>query len=194
MAAVSDVLILARVQLNELDALTLDDYASAARERLSTVEGFVGMGTWQRSDDPFAILIAYHYGGVEAAERGLVALTGIRLLTEQQSADYRPADVLRVKVRGNHGCRMHEVPTGAYLSISVRVSDPGYGVELEEEIERIFDELQLMPGYLGSLHGPNDVLDEEIVGLVLWESAEAFAASIPPSARNFEVRLYRRLA
>ncbi|MGV3618963.1 MAG: hypothetical protein ACO1SV_26855 [Fimbriimonas sp.] len=189
----ADMLILARVQLNELDYLTIDEYAGSARERLATVEGFVGMSVWQRADDPMAIMIAYQYADLEAAERGLIALTDIRLLAEQQSADYRPADVQRVRVRQQDRSRMHEVPKGAYVSISSRIADPGYGEELDEEIDRIFDELRLLPGYLGSLHGPNDVLLEEIIGLALWQSVEAFRASIPPSARNYEVRLSRRI-
>jgi heme-degrading monooxygenase HmoA len=187
------MMILARVQLNELDYLTVDEYADRARERLATVDGFVGMGVWQRHDDPMAILIAYQYADLESAERGLVALTGIRLLAEQQSADYRPADVLRFQIRNHYGSRPHEVPKRAYLSMSSRVADPGYGAELEDEIDRIFQELQFLPGFLGSAYGPNDILPEEIVGLALWQSAEAFATSIPPSARNYEVRLYRRI-
>jgi heme-degrading monooxygenase HmoA len=193
MVSVADMLILARVQLNELDYLTVEDYATQARDRLSGVDGFVGMSVWQRNDDPMAILIAYQYGSLEAAERGLLCLTGIRLLAEQQSADYRPADVQRVHVHRQDGTRLHDTPAGAYLSVSSRVADPGYGKDLDEEIERIFDELRLLPGFLGSLHGPNDVLAEEIVALALWRSIEAFQASIPPSARNYEVRLLRRL-
>lgn len=193
MVSVADMLILARVQLNELDYLTVEDYANAARGRLAEVDGFVGMSVWQRNDDPLAIMIAYQYASLEAAECGLVALTGIRLLAEQQTADYRPADVQRVHIHKQDGGKLHEVPTGSFVSISSRLADPGYGADLDQEIEWIFDELRLLPGFLGSLHGPNDVLAEEIIALALWKTAEAFAASIPPSARNYEVRLLRRL-
>lgn len=193
MVSVADMLILARVQLNELDYLTVEDYATKARERLAGVDGFIGMSVWQRQDDPMAILIAYQYASLDAAERGLLCLTGIRLLAEQQTADYRPADVQRVHIHKKDGKGLHEAPAGSYVSISSRVADPGYGEDLDEEIERIFDELRLLPGFLGSLHGPNDVLAEEIVALAIWRNVESFQTSIPPSARNYEVRLHRRL-
>jgi len=190
---VSEIIILAQVQLNELDRLMADDYTAEATQRLATVDGAQGMSVWRNVRQPNAVLIAYEYRDIQAAEKGLVALTGIRLLAETQTADFQPADVLRVRVVGRHGPSLVKSPKNSYLSMSVRVADPGYGPDLTEEIERIFTELEFIPGHVGSVFGPNDSLDEEIVGIVMWDSYQAFQSSLPPGHAPYEVRLFDRV-
>jgi len=100
---------------------------------------------------------------------------------------------MRLMVRGRVGCRPSKTPVPSYLSMSVRISDPGYETELVEEIGHIFEELQLIPGFLGAMHGNRDGLDEEVIGIVTWESPEAFSLSLPPSQYRYDVRLYERI-
>lgn len=187
------VLILAHVRLNELDFLGLAPYITTMRRSLESVSGFLGLSAWQRVHDRMDVLIVYQYKDHDSAERGLIASTETRLLAEEQTTNYRPADVTRVLVTQHRGKAIHDVSPG-FLSISSRVSDPGYGDELHDEIERIFEELRYIPGHLGSVSGPNDSLTEEVVGIVLWDSENAFRASIPPSTPIYEVRLYHRVA
>ena len=76
--------------------------------------------------------------------------------------------------------------------MSQRVSDPGYSPELLEEIDRIFSELQYLPGYLGSVYGTNDVLDEEVFGIVTLKSREAFLGSLPRNMKTYQIALFSR--
>jgi len=187
------VLFIIRVQVNELDLLGVDSYFRNTRERLSTVDGAIGQSLWRLSGAHDELLVMQEFRDVDATERGLEAMAGMKLLVESQSTDHNPADLVRIMVRGRVGCRPSQTPLPSYLSMSVRISDPGYEEELVDEIAQIFQELQLIPGFLGALHGNRDGLDEEVIGLVTWESPEAFSHSLPPKQRKYDVRLYERV-
>ncbi len=189
---VSDILILARVRIHELDVPIITDYYFDVKERLSTVEGCFGLSVWRDQRDPESFLVVYEYADLEAADRGLVAISEIRVLAESQTAAFRPADVQRLRLKKYSGKRLSKTATTAVLSLSQRVADPGYSPELVEELERIFVELELIPGYLGSVIGENDILEEEIFGLVTWQNRESFLASLPPSILSYDISLYGR--
>lgn len=193
MVRMSEILILVRVRVDELDYVHLEAYTDAARSRLATVAGWHGLSVWRDTEDPQALLLCHEYTDVPAAERGLVALAGMPLLVEQGGAQLQPADVLRVRVLGRTGKRLSSCESPSYLSMSIRVADPGYGADLASEIDMIFQELAFLPGCLGSVYGENDVLTEEIVGLVTWASHEAFQSSLPPGLAPYEVRLMERI-
>jgi hypothetical protein len=190
---VSEILVLIRVRINELDTTGVEDYYLASRERLATVDGSYGLSLWRNTIDHEQLLVAFEYRDIEAANRGLEALAGIRLLAESQAADYRPADVLRVRVHGRLGCRVHETPKPGYLSMSVRIADPGYGQDLLEEVEMIFQNLEFIKGCCGSIFGNSDRLDEEVIGIVTWRTVTAFASSLPPGDAPYEIVLYERV-
>jgi heme-degrading monooxygenase HmoA len=61
-----------------------------------------------------------------------------------------------------------------------------------QELERIFQELAVLPGYIGAEYGRNETLAEEVVGLAAWKSEDAFRASLPPGAL-YEIKLFRRV-
>lgn len=186
-------MIVAEVRVNELDVFGVETYSHDARERLSTVEGWQGLSLWRDVQNREQMLVIYEHDSLQSAENGLVALSDIKLLAEQQTMDYRPAEVLRVRVTGRVGGVLDSFPASSFLSASVRVADPGYGKDLDDEIGHIFDELRYIPGYLGSVHGSNESLDEEIVGLVAWESEAAFKMSLPPGKTPYAVRLFNRV-
>ena len=188
----SEILIIARVRIHELDVPIVTDYYFEVKDKLSSVEGCNGLSVWRDERDKESFLVIYEYADLAAAERGLVAISEIRVLAETQAADFRPADVQRIRISGYVGDRVAKAPTTAYLSMSQRVADPGYSPELQEELERVFDELQIMPGFIGSVYGTNDVLEEEVIGIVTWQSREAFLASLPPHVNTYSIVLYRR--
>lgn len=189
----SEVLFLIRVQVSELDLRGVDSYFRDTRERLSAVDGALGQTLWRLSGAHDDMLVIQEYRDVESTERGLEALAGTKLLAESQSADYNPADLMRIVVHGRVGCRPSQTANPSYLSMSIRISDPGYEAELLEDVSHIFQELQLIPGFLGAMYGNRDGLDEEVIGLVTWGSPEAFSQSLPPKQRKYEVRLYERV-
>lgn len=171
----------------------VEEYYLASRERLASVEGSEGISLWRNLSERGQLLVAFEYANVEAAERGLLALSDVPLLAESQKADYRPADVLRVIVKGKSGCRIEDSSKPGFLSMSVRISDPGYSEDLQQELDQIFEELSLIPGFCGSVYGYSDYLEEEVIGIVTWDTRKAFEMSIPPSKRPYEVKLYERI-
>ncbi|AIE83637.1 hypothetical protein [Fimbriimonas ginsengisoli] len=189
----SEILVLIRVRINELDASGVEDYFLACRARLETVDGSFGHSLWRNTIDHEQLLVAFEYRDLQAAERGLQALAGIRLLAESQSADYHPADVLRVQVQGRSGLRIFESPKPGYLSMSVRVADPGRAQDLLDEIGAIFQGLEFIKGCCGSVFGNSDKLEEEVIGIVTWKTVVAFASSLPPGDAPYEIVLYERV-
>ena len=192
-ASVSEILVLIRVRINELDSAGVEDYYLASRDRLASVDGSLGLSLWRNSIDHEQLLVAYEYRDLDAANRGLQALAGIQLLAESQTADYRPADVLRVNAHGRYGCRIFETPKPGYLSMSVRIAEPGRAENLLEEMDMIFQNLQFIKGCCGSVYGNSDRLDEEVIGIVTWRTVTAFASSLPPGDAPYEIVLYERV-
>lgn len=188
----AEILILARVRIHEFDLPIIADYYFEVSERLGKVKGAHGCSVWRDPKDTESFLVVYEYADLAAAERGLVAISEIRVLAETQAADFRPADVIRLRVHHRSAKRLSKAPRTASLSMSLRVADPGYGPELLDDLGQVFEELQYIPGYVGSVYGVNDTLEEEVIGLVTWASKEAFQSSIPPGKRPRQLQLYSR--
>ena len=188
----SEILILARVRINQLDLPVIADYYFEISEKLAQLSGFLGLSVWRDASDPESFLVIYDYADLEATEKGLHVISQARTLAESTLADFRPADVIRVRVARKSSKRVHQAPSTGCLSMSVRISDPGYAPELKDEIRRIFDELQLLPGYFSHVFGSNDALDEEVIGLVTWKTEEAFASSLPARKAPGQLQFYKR--
>ncbi len=189
---VGETLILAKVAVHELDWDIAEHYANELSGRLKSVEGFLGFSLWRNCDEPVNHLLLYRYRDEEAADEGLKVLADERFLTEVTTIPMSPPDVIRVLAEEFDGDPIEASDHSCFLSLSERVAEPGYGRELNDEIQRIFAELRLISGYRGSIYGHRDTLDEEIVGIVVWGSKAAFLASLPPKI-VYEVKLYRRV-
>jgi len=189
---VAEILILARVKIHEFDLPIVADYYFEVSERLGKVKGSHGVSVWRDPKDLESFIVIYEYADVAAAERGLVAISEIRILAETQAADFRPADVIRLRVHHRSSKRVSDAPRTACLSMSLRVADPGYGPELLDDTGQVFEEMQYIPGYVGSVYGVNDTLEEEVIGLVTWANQEAFQSSIPPAKRKRQLQFYTR--
>lgn len=188
----SETLILAKVAVHELDWEIAKRYSSNLSEKLRSVDGFIGFSLWRSVADPVQHLMIYRYRDERAADEGLKAIANDKFLTEAQTIPLSPPDVVRMKAAGYDGETLEASDHSCFLSLSVRVAEPGYGVELGEELKRIFAELRLLPGYVGSIYGPHDTLDEELIGIVIWRSEAAFRSSLPDTV-VYEVKLYRRI-
>ena len=175
----NEVLILAKLSIHPLDESTAERYYTQIQPVLNDLPGFLGHGLWRGTAGNGAHLAVYQYKDYESAEAGLKAISGQRSFTSAQNVVSAPADVVRCTTFCERGIRISESPVGSFLSVSSRISDPGYGPDLAEELERIFDELQIIDGFLGSYVGVNETLDEEVIGLVAWSTDEAFQKSLP---------------
>lgn len=167
-------------------------YFTSVTEALQRVPGFRGAAYWNCVSKPDSIILLYDYESAEAADRGLRASMAVRPLAERLVADVAPPDVMRVKVIESSGLLKGGLPEGRFLSLSIRVAEPGYGEDLSTELTDIFAGLSVIDGFKGSLVGSNDTLDEEIVGLVAWDSKAAFEASLP-KGMPYEVLLFQRV-
>lgn len=186
------VVIIARMYL----PATALEHALAYHRELSktlnaTVDGFEGSGYWQSYNDPTYTMIHYQYRDQAAAELGLKALVDKRPLTERTELVSSPPDVLGIDIKGRQGRRVTS-EVGDWLSISIRMADTGYGQDLCDELDRIFQEISVLDGFLGAEYGVNQTLEDQVVGLALWSSREAFTASVPPGT-IYDVNVFRRL-
>lgn len=186
------VLVLAEMPLVEKDWSSALRYYQTIEPTLQKVSGFLGVGLWRDMDEPTQHLVTYAYATLAAAEEGLEVVASKRLLTEATVVVSGPADVTRVSVVHKKRSGILSAKVGQFLSKSVRHSGPGYGDELVDELDRIFDELALLPGYLAAEVGRNDTLPDEVIGLAAWESEAAFKTSLPPGAL-YSIKLYRRI-
>jgi len=189
---VNEALILAKLSVHKLDEPTSERYYEQILPVLKGVDGFLGLGLWRGVTGDGNHLAAYLYKDFQSADEGLRAISGQRSFTSAQNVLTLPADVIRCRPFRSKGSAILETPIDSYLSLSVRTSEPGYGQDLAEELEQIFAELQLIPGYLGSYVGVNDALDEEAVGIVAWATDEAFKKSMPKKS-TYPVNLFRRV-
>lgn len=138
---------------------------------------------WQDRSDPtqFVLLVR----GKSASPNDEV----YNLLTK-----LRPTLLPRVslaKVLEHEGTLPIDAPKDALLSMSVRLADPGMTEELVSDMVGVFENLGLMPGYLGGAITQNALLPEEIRGFAVWNSEDDFIRSVP-NEKYYELRLLQR--
>lgn len=189
---VNEVLVVAKLTIHKLDEPTAERYYEQVRPLLADVDGFIGVGLWRGVEGHGKHLGIYRYRDFGSADAGLRTVSGQKSLTSSQSVLTSPADVHRCRTLCAIGQPLTDAPVGSYLSLSIRTSEPGYGSDLADEVERIFQELKLIGGCLGSYVGVNDKLEEEILGLVTWKSEHAFRSSVPMRP-PYDVQLFRRV-
>jgi hypothetical protein len=187
----SEMMILVRASI-QASVADLAEYQAAAMERLQELDGFQGTSFWLQTDDPSKMLQVYEYASLEAAEQGLVRIVEGDLPIKSSEMMSGPADVIRMRVTAWHGDACQRTPLGSYLSLSIRTGDPGMGKQLDEDLEMVFGEMQVINGYIGAVRGCNDVLEEEIIGIALWNTEDAFRQSLPKKTL-YEVKLYSKV-
>lgn len=188
----SGVLTLGFVRSPLIDEGARDDLHSHIVEAISPIEGFLSSSLWQSQSDSESFLLLNEYADEAAAESGFKAVMEGPLVQRIASSFASPMDLRRLSRTFSDGIMPNEVPIGKFLSISDRTADPGHGIDLEAELRRIFGELKLIDGYLGSQIGTNVALAEDVMGLVFWDTVESFMASLPLKV-IYEVRLWHRI-
>ena len=186
------IVIFARLQIEPSSHDAAETYYKHLVPVLGSVKGFEGAALWQSVGKPTEHIALYHYASREAADEGLMVVAQKRFLAEAIPTYMAPPDVVRVAVHGRQGESVAGAELGSYLSVSIRVADPGMGGELVSELDRIFQEIAVIPGFNGAEFGPNDTLAEEIVGFATWDTPEDFAMSLPAGAL-YEVKLFKRI-
>jgi hypothetical protein len=185
-------LVLFQIRVPLSNAAALEGREDRITALLGGIEGFEGFTLWQGVADPTNILGIYEYATREAAEEGMRVYALNPVLDEAVEFSTEPMQIRQVVAKEVDGKLPSQSEEGHVISLSFRVASPGLSEELQEDLDRVFDSLRLTPGYLGSVRGCLESLEDEAVGIVLWEDSLAFSRSLP--ARGpYEVQLYRRV-
>jgi heme-degrading monooxygenase HmoA len=176
---VSATLIVVRTQYSTMPSIeSTKSYHQSVHRALEEVSGFEGGGLWVNSTEPGKHLIIYRYKDLESAAAGLEAISDQRLLAQSQTIHSGPPDVISLRTIKESGA-VKDIESCTYLSVSIRIAEPGYAADLEQDLERVFQEIQFLDGFTGYSVAVNNALEEEVVGIASWQSEEAFLRSVP---------------
>ncbi len=170
----------------------ISEYIGRLKKKLGRIDGYYGSSAWQSClrDDEIMILVEFREDrrGDEALRR----FSKDKLAIDEAKLSAEPADITVFDLQSRSGVRPGDAPLGSFLSLSRRTSAPGFGDDLQRELEAIFDSLTIIPGYLGHVQGSHPTLRDRVLGLALWASEESFRSSLPVSA-PFELKLFRKI-
>lgn len=188
----AETLAIARFALHPLDAPTGETHYRQLASALASVPGFLGQILAVKEDAPSYLAIS-RYADLAAAERGLVTVAAHPLREKLAVSDGSLADVARYQIRSAApGAGVFEGRVGGYLSLTVRNAEPGRADELADDLDIIFGELSVIPGFVGHTVGFHETLPEQACALAAWTRKESFARSLP-EGRIHDVELYRRV-
>ena len=185
-------IVVIRVQVPVHKTQLFLDSCNKANTFLEELPGFIGMSVWGDTADGESFIIVYETTDEESAEKGFKALASADLL--QELSEPTEGTILNrwIRVVESKGKTIASMPPDSYLSSSRRISEPGRTHELEEDYQMVFASLGLMPGFAGSAYGSASNVPEQMIGLVWWNSKEAFEASVP-NKDSSELHLFRRI-
>lgn len=162
-----------------------------SRERSHRQSGSLGQTVWAHANHEDCGLAIYRYSDYKSAQAALEHIVDGEFAAEAIEGTATP-HIVEAQVVHREGATFDETEIGSYLSISERYAAPGHGPDLDEDLARVFAELRLGQGFSGSLRGYKVGLEEDRLGIVLWETKEAFEATLP-TMPIYEVQLYRRV-
>lgn len=192
MHTMNDVLIVIRIATHEFDNAGIEGYFMGVREAITSVPGFKGAGMWRTMGNPEETLILYRYDSIESAQNGLKTASERVTVAESARSSMGTADARRFNVAYSDGVFTDNLEVTPFISLSIRISEPGYGSELQLEIEDIFGGLAFIPGFSGGMIGIHDSIAEELVSIAGWKTGGAYLNSLP-ERMPYEVKFYQRV-
>lgn len=190
----SEILILIRAHIPPENYEVLENGAAEVRSHLAKVLGFQGFTVWESSLIEGDCFLIAEYVDEVASERGLEAWAEFMPTLKNRVPFDGPANVMSLNVMRRVGPRLAATGLDAFLSFSLRVSEPGHEGDLIADVDMVFDGLTFMSGFESAVYGANSTLKEEVVMLATWDSKASFDASLPPRMPHYDVTLYRRVA
>lgn len=192
MSGMPEVVTLTSLQVDPAHQARLLELTQQTKVRFENLPGCKSYAFWRDPAKSGAFLLTVHYESVEASLRGYETWGTSPQMFDIYAILLDAPDVHRLIVDQTLGASPADVPLGGTISVSHRVADTGHGFALAEELQRIFGELTVLEGFMGGIVGHREQLEEEVSGLALWASAEAFEASMPKRTL-YEVRAYSRV-
>jgi heme-degrading monooxygenase HmoA len=190
--SVNDVVVLGHSRFIEIDLVRLAAVRQRVLNVVKDIPGFVSATLWEQHDDPFAFLTVSHYLDEADSVRAFDSLIRSPVIDVVNELLSEAPDILRFRVLKKTGRPIEQLKVGDFMSLSKRIADPGMATDLLAELQGIFAELAFIPGFLGSLTGQLTEVDEEVLGLVYWESKAAWEKSMPENAM-YKIMLYQRV-
>jgi len=188
-----DVLTVAKARVSPLQRNSALDLYHRAFESGEIGAIAKAITLWESSATPGSFLLVARYEDEERADEAVEATSTSEAYAQLIQLMEAPADIQRYRIAGERGVPEYEVAIGSCLSLSVRSADPGLGWDLNAELARILDEIALLPGFLGSMHGRSAKVHEEVMSIALWADEDSYRASVP-SHHLFVLNSYNRVA
>lgn len=168
-------------------------FLEASRGVLEVVPGFNAVTLWAEADGAVGRMLLFEYASENAASHGLAAMAEADLILLQRGLTSTTPELISFGVRHREGAYPHSLDLGEFLSIVVRVGQPGDQGALMDDLDQVMGTLQAITGYRGSARGERLGFLEEVVSLAFWNNGAAFKDSLP-SQPVYQVRAFSRIS
>lgn len=185
------VLIITELHLASPHKASHKKFAKKVIQPMKDQGTILGSSLWQRAEDMSVMLSMI----LLPSEDNLAPF--VQTISESAvefgiSALSQPADVKPIRVVKSSGLHPYEAALHSIASISMRVSDPGSAQTLLDDYDMVFNELAPIPGLRGWLYGQTVNLDEEVIGIAIWDDEASLESSIPAKS-SYQVISYRKI-
>lgn len=160
-------------------------------EEVAGDKGFVATSVWQDTTNPNKFMRLTGFKDFDSLFKSYEEMVESGFLEAAVEKWGVAPDVMRVEPVQERGLGIKKMRENECLSLSIRVMDPGYGEAWVEKMKYNFEEIAVLPGMAGWFIGRSDEVEDEIVGIVSWETEEACMRSIPPRV-HYPISVYRR--
>lgn len=184
--------VLTRFRVTEVSNEAILENQSRANDLLRSVPGFRPMGVWEQFGETFNFLVVTQYDTEEHMQAAFRRFVESSLFEDLNARMAEPANITRFTPARSHGRSFAELIAGDFMSLSIRLSEPGYSQDMLAELADIFGGLSMIPGYLGSISGTNMELEDEVIGVAFWRDRDSYAKSVPAQPL-YELSLYQRV-
>lgn len=181
-----------RVKLLVIDQEEMIATKRRITDILRGIPGFLSLGFYEELDNPANFCSFAHYESFDSLQAAYNALDHAKLYDAVRNNFSEPPEMLWFNLVEGQGIGFGDTKVGDFCSVSVRTSAPGYSGDLIEEMQDVFENLEAIPGFRGSVIALNHEVAEQTMGICFWDSRESFLSSMP-KVTMYDVRLYQRL-
>ena len=170
----------------------ITEYIQRLKKKLGRLDGYYGASAWQSSAHEEEVMILIEFREDCFGDEAMNRFSKDKLALDEAKLSDEPAELTVFDLDSSSGLRPADAPCGTLLSLSRRIAPPGYGIDLELELDSIFGYLSVIPGYLGHVYGSHMTVPDQVLGIALWASEDSFRKSLPKST-PYELKLYRKI-
>jgi hypothetical protein len=184
---------LARLNISEPQTESFWESTKAMESFAHNLPGFVGLSVWKDMNVPNSYVAIMESKNEASAMEIMSKFIESPIFDQLQGPLEGTSSNRWIKICAWRGEAISKQPPGSYLSASLRTSDPGRSDELAQDYDLVFGNLSLISGYSGHAYGSVNQIEEQMIGLVWWNSIEAYKSSLPPQ-KFYQIRLFCRVS